>query len=278
MKKGSILSSRHVEELRKHRRRRAGAKALVFLLIFGALFVGLGFASGWQRINIQNLEISGNKVVEAKEVESMVLNMLDGKYLWLFQKTNFLFYPKGKIKKALSENFLILKNIGLALQSANTLKITLEEREAKFTWCGEKLPEDPSAGKCYFMDEGGYTYAEAPYFSGDVYFKFFGKIEDNDQPLGSHFLPKNFQKLVYFREAAEKLDLHPSFLVVKDDGDAELYLGSQMSAPRIIFKLNADIEKTAQNLGLVLESEELKDKIGALQYIDLRFGNKVYFK
>ena len=279
MKKRSILSSRHVEELRKHRRQKAGAKALVFLLIIGALFVGLGFASEWQRINIQNLEISGNKVVEAKEVEGVVLSMLDGKYLWLFSKTNFLFYPKGKIKKTLAENFLILKDIDLALENANTLKITLTEREAKFTWCGEGLPEDLSTGKCYFMDEGGYIYAEAPYFSGDVYFKFFGRTENNgNQPLGSYFLPEIFRRLVYFRDAAEGMNLNPSFVVVKNDDDAELYLGSQINAPKIIFKLNADIEKTAQNLELVLGGEELKEKIEALQYVDLRFGNKVYFK
>ena len=74
------------------------------------------------------------------------------------------------------------------------------------------------------------------------------------------------------------MGLDPSFIVVKNDGDAELYLGSRVNSSKIIFKLNADIEKTAQNLGLVLESEELKGKIGTLKYIDLRFGNKVYFK
>ena len=279
MKRRNILSSRHVEELRKRRQKRAGAKALVFLLVFGALFVGLGFASGWQRINIQNLELSGNKVVETKGIEDVIQSKLAGKYLWLFPKTNFLFYPKSRIKKALSGNFLILKDIDLTLQDVNTLKITLTEREAKFTWCGEKLPEDSSAEKCYFMDENGYIYVEAPYFSGDVYFKFFGRIGNNgDQPLGSYFFPENFSGLVYFREAAEKLDLRPSLIAVKDDGDAELYLGSQANTPKIIFKLNADIEKTTENLGLVLESEELKGKIGALKYIDLRFGNKVYFK
>lgn len=279
MKKRSILNSRQAGELRKRRRKVVGAKTLVLLLIFVALFVGLGFISRWEKINIQSLQILGNKIVEAEEIESLVQSKLVEKYLWLYPKTNFLLYPKGKIKKALAQEFLVLKDINLRLENVNTLKISLTERKAKFTWCGEEPPEDLSAAKCYFMDAEGYIYIEAPYFSGDVYFKFFGRADEQaGSPLGFYFLPENFQKLVYFRDAAEKMGLNPSFAVVKNDGDVELYLDSQINASKIIFKLGSDIEKVVENLGLVLESEELKNKIGALRYVDLRFGNKIYFK
>jgi hypothetical protein len=52
--------------------------------------------------------------------------------------------------------------------------------------------------------------------------------------------------------------------------------------PEIIFKIDSDFQKIAENLQAAITTEPLqtdfKNKYSSLLYIDLRFGNKVYYK
>lgn len=136
------------------------------------------------------------------------------------------------------------------------------------------------------MDDEGYVFDEAPYFSDEVYFKFFGKTnKPEENPFGSIFLPNNFNKLVVLIDNIENMKLKPSSLLVRDNDSIELYLSSNIpppNAPKILFKSDSDFVKITENLQTAIATDplqsDLKNKYSSLQYIDLRFGNKVYFK
>jgi len=81
------------------------------------------------------------------------------------------------------------------------------------------------------------------------------------------------------------MGLKPYAFYVRDDGDIELYLQSNVAlknSPKIIFKSSSDIVKLVENLQSTVLVEplktDLKDKYNSLKYIDLRFGNKIYYK
>ena len=63
-----------------------------------------------------------------------------------------------------------------------------------------------------------------------------------------------------------------------------MFLSSSTSqmGPEIIFKADSDFNQIIENLQSVLTTEplqtEFKTKYSSLLYIDLRFGNKVYYK
>jgi hypothetical protein len=68
-------------------------------------------------------------------------------------------------------------------------------------------------------------------------------------------------------------------------GNVEIFLSSGNSSsvgPYIIFKLDGNYQNIAENLEAALTTEPLQTEFNknysSLQYIDLRFGNKVYFK
>jgi hypothetical protein len=240
-----------------------------------------------------------------------------GKYLWLFPKTNLFLYPESSIQKELEDQFPRLENISLSIKNNKTLEVSLSERKALYTWCGDTPPKitdvglpqsgntpdvgilqgrSPTSGvsNCYFLDENGYIFDQAPYFSGEVYFKFYGVpdvgILQGRSPTsgvisGSYFAQQNFKQLVAFRDILLGFGLKPVALYVGSDGNVEVALsgGTSFSTdPQIIFKLNADYQNVAENLETALTTEplqsEFKNKYSTLQYIDLRFGNKVYFK
>lgn len=287
MQKRNVLNSPRLLELKRSRKKAIWGKIFISLFGLTAIFAFLAYVSRLEKLNISEIQIEGNKTIETVLLEETILKEISGKYLWLFPKTNVLSYPKNSIKSELENNFKRLKNINLTIKDNKTLAVSLDERTAKYMWCGESLPtEENTEEKCYFLDEEGFIFDEAPYFSGEVYFKFYGKNNsDTDNPQGSYFSEQSFSQLIFFKNFLTDLKLKPTLLYVKEAGDVEIYLsrGAIISKnPKILLKINSDFQNVAENLDSAITTEPLKSKIkekySSLQYIDLRFGNKVYFK
>lgn len=291
-----VVNSPRLLELKKKKLDILKRKILIFFGLFLIVFICFVFLLRWERLNIQSVSISGNKVLESKILENIVNEKIAGNYLWVIPKTNFLFYPKQNIKKELTNQFKRIKEISFNINTKDvkTLEITLSEREPKYTWCGDNIPTDIEAEeyKCYFTDNTGYIFDEAPYFSGGVYFQFFGKIdnlvkEENQEyiPSGYSFMPEVFPKYISFINTLNTMGVKSSALLIKEDGDLEFYLASKatlLNAPKIILKKDFNLEKSIENLQAALSTEPLstdfKNKYSSLLYFDLRFGNKVYYK
>lgn len=287
MKNRSVSNSTRLKEIKKKKRVYLRRKILIILIGVIILFGGLAYLSSLPKINIQTIQIVGNKVIDSMPVESLIRSNLEGKYLWMFPKTNSIIYPREKIEKDLINNFQRMKDISFSLKDLNTLEVSFNERDAKYIWCGENLPEGEVSDdlKCYFMDDTGYLFDESPFFSGEVYFRFFGPINNIDSPKGASFASEEFQNLITFKESLKKLEIRPVAIFLKEDKDIEVILSSSRSlseAPKIIFKIDSDLNKMVENLQSAITAEPLKNdfknKYDSLKYIDLRFGNKVYYK
>lgn len=289
MEKRNVLSSPRLNELKKRRRKAIVNKSLVIFFCFAILFAVAAYFSRLDGLNIKAVEASGNKVVDSVLIEDAVNEKISGKYLWLFPKSNVLYYPKSTIKAELQNKFYRLDSIDLSVRNREVLAVSVTEREAKYLWCGATPAIDakrPEKEKCYFLDSEGYVFDEAPYFSGEVYFKFYGFSDPkSENPAGSYFSQKNFKQLVLFKDVVAGMGIKPVVISVLPDGDIEMFLartGSNMLGPKIIFRSDAELKNVAENLQAALATDPLmsqfKSKYGALLYIDLRFGNKVYFK
>jgi len=278
-----ILSSPRLTELKKRRRRAILNKFLILLLGLLVVFGLLAYLSRLNNLNIAEIQISGNKVVETEMIKTTVEQEITGKYLWLFPKTNILYYPQNTIRNVLQGEFKRLKDINFSIENNKILKVSLTERVAKYTWCGNTLLINNQ--KCYFLDEDGYIFDEAPYFSGEVYFKFYGSTDILPEILGSAFAKGNFKQLISFKDVLIDLNLKPVMLSIAENGVIEIFLSKNASiaiGPKIILKIDSDFQNVAENLKAALNTEPLlskfKNKYSSLLYIDLRFGNKVYYK
>lgn len=288
MQKRNILNSPRLLEMKRRKRRVLQNKILLSIFAFLIIFAGLTYISRFSVLNINSVEIIGNKVIDTQAIEKVVKRQIEGKYLWLIPKTNILLYPTNDIKKELDNKFKRLKDITFSIKNKKTLVVSLAERIGLYTWCGIVPTEQNSDSnqKCYFLDKDGYIFDESPYFSGEVYFKFYGLTElIEDVPSGFYFLKQNFQKLTLLKETFENMGLKPVALYLLDNGDVKIFLSTENSlftGPEIIFKIDSDFKKIAENLEVALTTEPLqtdfKNKYSSLLYIDLRFGNKVYFK
>lgn len=282
--KRDILSSPRLLELDKKRREVLVRKIGFFCVGLLLVFIGLIYVSRINKINIRDVEILGNIVTDTEMVKATVLKELTGNYLGVFPRTNLFLYPKNSIKNTLADKFKRLKDIEFSIKNNKVLSLSLSERKGLYTWCGSNV--ESTDQKCYFLDDSGYIFDVAPFFSGEVYFRFYGNLDGNmDMPVGSYFLKRSFGDLISLKKTLETMNLKPVTLYTTPDGEIKIYLsrGSLLpTGPAIIFKADANFQKIAENLQAALTTEPLqtdfKKKYSSLLYIDLRFGNKVYYK
>ncbi len=280
MKRRNVLTSPRLSELKKRRKRAILNRFLLLIFGIAIIFGFFVYISRLNSLNISEVQVSGNQVLDSDTIKTVTQEQLSGKYLWLFPKTNILYYPKSSIQNALQDKFKRIGSLSLSVKSDQTLQVSVKERVALYIWCGA-APVESKDSKCYFLDDSGYIFDEAPYFSGSVYFKFYG----GDLTIGSYFLQQNFKQLIPFKDTLVSLGLKPTAIYLTDDGDMQIFLSggtSLTSTPKIILKADADFQNVAENLQAALNTEPLKSKFkneySKLEYIDLRFGNKVYDK
>src|SRR3989344_2174489 len=252
--------------------RRAFNGVSIFLFGFLGVFGFLIYISRLPRLNIDNIIVVGNKVVETEAIKEVAEKELAGDYFFVFPKTNIFLYPKNKLEYALLNEFKRIKDVSFLVEDRKMLRMDVSERTPKYLWCDGIVMSPSVPENCYFMDEGGFIFDEAPYFSGEVYFKFYGTAS---------LLEKSFENLISFKKTLEGMGLRPAVLSIQENRDVRIFL-STSTGPEIIFKVDSDFQKVTENLEAALTTEPLqsdfKNKYSSLLYIDLRFGNKVYFK
>ncbi|MCM2339144.1 MAG: FtsQ-type POTRA domain-containing protein [Burkholderiales bacterium] len=287
MRRKIILNSPRIQELKRRKRQTVLKKLSWVVFFFLLVLVGLSFLSRWSKLNIDKIEVTGNKIVETKIIEDFIQQELAGNYFWIFPKTNFILFPQNRIENELKNKFKRIETISVNDKNIKTLEVSISERNALYTWCGvEPLIVEDSDQKCYFLDKEGYLFDEAPYFSGDVYFRFYGVNDiDTENPLGNYFFKQHFNRLIHLKDLLEKTELRAIAFYVMENGDIKILLkkqGEMTENPNVILKTESDFDKIIENLQSVLNTEPLqsdfKNKYSSLMYIDLRFGNKVYYK
>lgn len=270
-----IPSSRREEYLRR-KRKILYIKMGLFLFVLALLFVGLVYLSRIDRFRISNVEFSGGLLVSGEKVKEETLNFLNGNYFFFFPRNNVFLYPHDSLQDFLKDKFKRIDTISISTDNQKTVRINITERGMYALWCEDVSSGDPSE-KCYFMDDNGVIFSKAPSFSGDAYFKFYGSISTSTDPIGNTYLASTtkFLDISRFVERVKGTDINPVGLLVKDDGEYDLLLSHD---GKVYFDDLQSFDKTADNLETLLKTIGTTTNLSGIDYIDLRFGNKVFYK
>lgn len=273
------------KQARRQLRSRMFRRVIFFVVLF-ALLILLWFISTSPNFQITKVEVKGVLLTPANQVEGMVARELEGKYAFVFPKANKLWYPRKKIHSKLLEEFpRIYKNSITREQS--TLVVSIEERKLRYLWCGGTVPqnsEDSFIRGCYFTDQEGFIFATAPNFSDGVYIKLYAPIENQDMPIGQYVFNKEI--ITHVETLASGItssQIIPFAYVASKDNDIEiLLLGHSSSKAKVLYNPKSDPLDRLQDFRIALNTEplatKLKNSFSLLEYIDLRFDKKVFYK
>ena len=264
-----------VSKLRARRRRRRAllAGALVFVVL--VLAAGAVWLAHAPFVRVVSVEVSGAQSVASSTIEEYVRSQMAGDYLWLFPRDNIFLYPRRAIEAGLLARYPALRSVDVHAADFRTVAVAAVERQPAALWC----PTGATQEGCFYMDEDGVVYSPAPDFSSPVYVSYEGALAPSAQAGARQYLaPADFQSLSALAGAlGQKEPDDPVRTVVVDDSrDVRVYFQNDFV---LIFNLKDDGGDIFERFTLALASDPFKGKsLGDFEYLDLRFGDKLYYK
>lgn len=264
--------------LRTRRRRTRTVVLLSLAVLLAIVAYGVSFASYLPRFSIQHIEVAGTNDIQPDQIRTFVDNKLESNSFAYLSPRNIFFYPRGAIEMGLREYFPRIESAKISRESllANAISVSVHEREAFARWCPSTTLRAGAATECYAVDTTGFIFASATSttrFTSSYIFE--GSISEGSSPIGQTYLPGRFAGILTLLERLGQAGISAEKVSVEGEQDfsVELSRGFEIHAT-----FGTDVGLLVKNLELILASEALRGKEGELEYIDLRFGNRVYYK
>jgi len=241
----------------------------VFSLLTAFIFYLIFFSSYFQ---IKNFEIKGLKRIDDYLLSEIISRQMQS-YRWIiFSENNLLIFNTKKLDSSIKET-LRLESITINKSLPNTLVLNLEERKVAFIWQeNEKYLFSDSSGciirESLLEDELSIKY---PILVNDLSFNYLNNSTD--------CLDLDLSYLEAMFELYEQLESYPEiglqyFILSEERNSLTVDLEP---GPKVIFNTKDNLLKQLNKL-LAIKSEQKEDDFLSLEYIDLRFGDLIYFK
>jgi hypothetical protein len=282
MNKSDILrSSREREKRMKNTSRLLGF--LLMLVIVGGflLLLNLNF------FRLTAFNVLGQTSQDLSVLKQTVRAELAGSYLWLVPKNSVFFFSKANLASRLKQKFPGLQSVTVDSPNLNTLSINIADRESKVLWCsnvGGKL--------CFYLNDEGAVYQPAPNFSDSIIMEFNSSttikklptkvIDSQDLERAKLFL--NFLKstLADWPSVSSTYKLaRINILPFKDFEAIVVSTANSNTSWKLLFNTGLPADQLITNFHSLIKDQTLMkdwtpDK--TLDYLDLRFDNKVFYK
>jgi cell division septal protein FtsQ len=258
------------------RRRRKKIKTIVVIASCLCAIVLLVLATRLDVLRIKNIKIVS--VFSGDKIQELIAKEISGKYLALIPKNNTLFFPASAISAIVSKEFIPVESVEISRDGLNGLVVNVTERVTYFHWCGVSpdLVQD-----CYSVDKGGLVFKKADSNEVDQVVKLFAPISkialDTNKIIGISLLSNSeFDALISLVDSAKKVGVNFVSIVIDQSGIV-LYAagGWEIKAP-----LGDKLQNASQIFDVTVNSKAFarEGSFEDLEYIDLRYGNKVYYK
>jgi cell division septal protein FtsQ len=255
-----------------------------------------------QEFSIQNVSVTGAQLISPQLVSDYVESILNNGSHQYLSRTNIFLYPKTVIERDVVANFPLIKSAQVSRSSifSTTLDVSITERTPYALWC-------QAVDNCYVMDDSGFIFAPSTASSSiATSYAFTGgvagiysalsttstsstgslqpssgqassvqSVTSQANPIGQVFAASHLSGLVALLTLLGQSGFSPSGASVENEQDFTIPL-AQGYFLKASFGESPD--QLVHNLQLVLSSDALRGKQAELEYIDLRFGNRVYYK
>lgn len=235
--------------------------ALVLLLVFVVGLTHLPF------LQVREVQVLGQKTLASTTLASYIGEQIAGYYLFVVPKRNIFIYPKRAIADGLLLEFPELRAADVHAGNFHTIEAEVIEREPKALWC--------QGSQCYLMDQTGVVYG---YAEGDDGFVSYRGPTEGDSLPRQYLSPEQFESLFALVDAvSQKLPESPVETVEVDTQlDAEATLSNGFVLRFALSDAGGDV---FERFTLALTSSPFAGhSLSEFQYLDLRFGDKLYYK
>lgn len=237
-----------------------GILIIILLALYG-IFLSPLFA-------INNIQINGLGRLPESAISQRLWDQTNKKSVWPFKQKNLLLFKTKDAESDLMANFNFSK-IKINKKFFNSLSVDIEERPYAFIW--------QEQGISYYSDSKGYIIKDSVVNPDDL--KKFPVIV-NETPntlIENDYLKIDASYLTFIFGIKTITEKNPELLV-------DRYLISQeLNTVKVVFQngllayfsIKDDVTKQIEKL-LIVKKEKIKDNLSKVNYVDLRYGDKVY--
>ncbi len=227
---------------------------LFFFLILFPFFVFYSFFLN-PFFTVRDIFVEGSE--ELRPIVSATLRDYEGENVFSFSP------PKIK-DKIISENPKAEK-VFVSRTFPNIINIKIKERSPIGVWCQK-------SADCFNIDVSGIVFEQSSPEGADfVFYK-----EDENISLGEKVInEKEISSMNEIKRVLLTNGIKVSFFNFYQERTLEVFT---FDGWKILFFRDADTRTQLENLLLVLDEKISEEDVGLLEYIDLRYGNRVYYK
>ncbi len=243
------------------------AKIIASLLLISPILL-IWFLLYSSYFDIKSIEARGGGRLDPTEIESIAWKQI--------KDSNFALWPEKNIFIFDRDDFLASLNLKYSLNGAilskklpSKLLIEYNEKEHSIIW--------QEQGIFYFCDDQGYIVERIGNEMGEKQYPLIV----NDSPIkieGNRVGPKP-EMISFALQAAkwlkDKPGLEYSHFLIKDDSSSIRI--KLKSGPFLVLSSSVELERQMEKV-MLLKDEILKDDFVKKEYLDVRTGDRVYYK
>lgn len=239
---------------------------VLLLMLFAIIIFSIWYGTRISAVTIKDVEVEGGETISHQVIKNIVTQKLEGTYLGLIPRQFSYMYPRQEMLDDVSELERI-KSVSIERETLTELSVLFEEFIPSALWCTKENE------KCVFLDQTGYAFGVAPSLSGGSFLRL-SKLGVEPVTGIQAFSTETFEKVNRLVDLLEANNWYIASVEVDVANDAYLTLteGGELKVTLV-----DEAEQIVENLFAVLSSPDFSDiGVGTFEYIDLRFGNKVF--
>ncbi|RLC38474.1 hypothetical protein DRH27_02135 [Candidatus Falkowbacteria bacterium] len=235
------------------------------LIVLAVLFL---FYSNY--FSIKKIVVQGGGRIDPAQIENMTWQQIDDNFLAIIPQKNLFLFSKKKLIKNLSNKYSF-ESLAISKKLPGSLEIKYKEKEYAIIWQENE--------NYFYADDYGLIISEVNLL----------EISQKDYPIikndsGNFIMDKKItvenslieyakQLFIKFKEYNSEFKIERFVL----DSDVDTVKVTLESGPTIYFNTKEEIEKQISKL-LVIKNEKLKEDYNSKTYIDVRYGDSVYYR
>jgi hypothetical protein len=264
----TLQSAKYLQKKKKQRILTITIYSIASLIVILAIL----FSFRLSFLRVTSISVNDTLNIKSEEIKNDVLDMISGNYYFIIPKDSYFFLSKEKIKNKIVDDFKKINTIEIKNKGITGLEIEITERQPEVMIC-DGFREDEEGEHCSFADKQGIIFEKVATSSDKIYFKYYSSEEiDKDK----------FLQLQNFVKNVENSGIIATGLLLSEDGSYELYIKNvDQSIAVVYFDDRTSLDKVVSNLS-VFWKNSINKKIGSdsipnFEYINLRFGNNVFY-
>jgi cell division septal protein FtsQ len=270
-----IRSKDYKERKTKNRRQKLLVWALVICLILCG-FVGI---TRWEPISIQTYTIPKNTPLTKTEIKQAVESGLDQQFLGLINRDNVILFNGQAIRSNIRSLSSQVKRVGISVSGLRSIAITIDFYKPVAKICDRERV-------CNYLSPDGYVFSATDQSVSERLPPFVAS--KTDRLAGTYLLPPaQFRALTDLVTGLSDINLTPKQVEFSAADTITITTGQSTSSTstEIRVKSGQDLRRIYRDLKTSVNRQAFMDESGekpidpsTLEYIDMRFENKIFYK